>query len=785
MKILYNIKWSFKQFRKYPLQSFINVFGLAIGLTVFMLISLYIYNQKNVDQFHENADKIYRLENGFAGITPATYLDFYKEKIPEIKYATRVSSKSGLIHYQPENSSVINKGFNADIILADKDFLKMFTYPLIQGNIDDIYSNTSSIILSKTLAQKLFGDKNPINEVITYDSNNELIVKGVIEDVPKNSSLQFDAIVPIDYYKILNNNPDYFSNWYQWMYETYFLFEEGVDIHDVKKKFDDELTAYYAESQSRNKTYEANQTLRPYSGIYYCKESDLHRLHGNKNHVIIFGIIAIFVLIIASINYINISTALASSRFKALGIKKVAGATRKDIIQLILFEGVVIAFFAVSLSVLITEFTIPYFRDLASLDIQIPYSFPLIFSVFVFFPLILGLLAGLYPSFYLSNFNLTEVVKGETTKGKSGAIFRKVLTILQFTISVFLIIGTIVVKKQLNYINSFDPGFETEQITYTTMNAEVKKHFDVFKDKILQNANVLGVTRANTLITKTGSWTTISDPPDRAIDGYYFGVDEEFFDFFNINIIAGRDFNPNYLLKETKPYIINKKLAQWYGSVDTSFTKTINQGEIVGVIDNIQVNDLQTKPRPTVFQIAPEYSYLLYIKINAENYKETMDYMNGVWNEIAPKYPFELTFLNDTFERIYRSEIQFGKVFMIFAIISIFLACLGLFALASFMTLKRTKEIGIRKALGSTTKAITLLLSKELTQWVLIANIIAAPLAYLAMNKWLNSFAYKTTLSWWIFAVAIIISLLIALSTIFYHTITTARKNPVDSLRYE
>ncbi|MFO7827117.1 MAG: ABC transporter permease [Bacteroidales bacterium] len=784
MKILYNIKWSFKQFRKYPLQSFINIFGLAIGLTVFMLIGLYINYQKSVDQFHENADKIYRLENGFGGITPGTYLDFYREKIPEIKYAARISFLNGLVHYQQPGKSIVDKGFNAAILMAEEDFLKMFDHPLIQGTIDDIYSNPSSIILSESLAVKLFGESNPINKVVTYDSENELTVKGVMKDVPKNSSIEFDAIIPIEYYKTLYNNPDFFDNWGRWMYETFFLFKEGMDINEVKMKFDEQLTKRYAESQGRNQDYKANQTFRPYSDIYFYAEMD-QRNHGNKDHVVIFGIIAIFVLLIACINYINITTALASSRFKSLGIKKVAGASRGDIIKLILFEGIVIAFFAVTISILITEFTLPYFRELTFLDIQIPYSLPLILSVFIALPLILGLLAGLYPSFYLSNFKLTDVVKGEITKGKSGAIFRKALTILQFTISVFLIIGTIVVKKQLNFITSFDPGFETEQIAYTPLNSAIKKHFDTFKGKVLQNKNVLGLTRSNSFIMKAGSWTTITDGPERMIDGYYFGVDEDFFEFFNIEITKGRDFNENDLLRETPPYIVNRELADWYGSVDTAFTKKINQGEVIGVVENIQVTDLQSKPGPTVFQVKPEYAYLLYIKINAQNYTETVDYINDVWTEIAPEHPLDLTFLSDSFERIYRSEIQFGKVFMIFAVISIFLACLGLFALASFMSLKRTKEIGIRKALGSSTRSITLLLSKELTQWVLIANIIAAPLAYFAMNKWLNSFAYKTSLSWWIFVVAIVISLIIALSTIFYHTITTARKNPVDSLRYE
>ncbi|MCB2195588.1 MAG: ABC transporter permease [Bacteroidetes bacterium] len=784
MKILYNIKWSFKQFRKHPLQAFINVFGLAIGLTVFMLISLYIYYQKSFDQFHGNAERIYRIENGFGGITPATYLDYYKEKVPELKYSARISALNGLIHYQPVNKSVIKKGINATITTADKDFFKMFNYPLVSGNLDDIYENPASIILTKSLANKLFSENNPLNKIVTYDTENRLVVKGIIEDIPENSSLRFDAVIPIDYYKTLHNDPDYFNNWGRWMYETFFLFEEGTDISMMKEKLDNLLTEYHNNSQNAEKDYKADLTLKRYDKIYLMKQMDRH-IHGNKSHFIIFSVIAVFVLLIACINYVNISTALASSRFKSLGIQKVVGALRKDIISLILTEGIVTAFLSVVLSVLITEFVLPYFRDLTFIAIQIPYSPILIISVFIVLPLMLGILAGLYPSFYLSAFKLTQVVKGEITKGKSGATFRKVLTILQFAISVFLIIGTITVNKQLNYINKFDPGFETQQIGYTVLNSSLKKHFDAFKGELIQNPNVLGVTRSNNFMTSAGSWMTIHDGKDNSISCYYFGVDEDFFDFFEIDFIHGRNFTSNDLLRNPRPFIINRKLADWYGSVDTSLTKLIYESKIVGVVDNIQITNLYSEPGPVAFKVQPENSYFLYIKMKSDNYKEIINDISDVWLKYAPEYPFELNFLDDHFEEQYASEIQFGKVFMIFAIISIFLACLGLFALASFMLLKRTKEIGVRKALGSSTRAIVLLLTKELVLWVIISNIIAVPLAYFFMNKWLNSFVYKTSISWWIFVIAILTSLIISLLTILYQTLTTARKNPVESLRYE
>ena len=784
MKIIYNIKWSFKQFRNYPLQAFINILGLAVGLTVFMLIVLYINHQKKIDQFHEHAENIYRLEHGFGGITPATFLDLYQDKVPEIKYSARMSFLNGLIQYQPEAMDKVQKGFNSQISMVDKDFFDLFTYPLVKGNLDEIFADASSIILSESLAKKLFGEIDPINKMITYDTENSLVVKGIMKDVPESSSLEFDAAIPLDYYKVLNNDQDFFSNWGRWMYETYFMFDQGANIQDVKTKLDDLLTDYYINSQGIRKDYKANQTLRPYSEIYFGEEMDRHK-HGTEKHIIIFSIIAFFVLLIACINYVNISTALASSRFRALGIRKIVGAARKDIIKIILYESCVVAFIAVVLSVLITEFALPYFEDLTHLKIHVPYSWQILAILFILLPLVMGLIAGFYPSIYLSRFKLTEVVKGELISGKSGSVFRKVLTILQFTISVFLIIGTLVVKKQMTYINQFDPGFETEQIVYTFLNASISKHFDVFKEKLLENSEVSGVTRCNNFIASAGSWSTVSDGAERNVSGHYFAVDEDFFDFFEIDFINGRNFNRNDVLKENKPYIINKKLADWYGSADTALVKEISNSEIVGIIDNIQVSNLYSEPETAVFQLKPEYTSVGYIKINSTNYKQTMEYIKSIWTEIAPAYPFEMEFLDESFEEIYDKEIQFSRVFLIFAMISIFLACLGLFALASFMSLKRTKEIGIRKALGSSTWSVALLLSKELTQWVLISNLIAAPLAYYLMTNWLNSFVYKTNLSWWIFVLAAVISLSIALITILYHTVKTARKNPVDSLRYE
>lgn len=785
MKIRYFIKWSLKQLKGFPVQSLINILGLSIGLTVFALITLFVCHQKSVNTFHSNLDNIYRAENCFSGITPATYMEFYKSQIPEIKNACRFGRTDKLLHYQPDNESDIRQGIYTKMMLADSSFFTIFNYPLLSGKPSDAFKDPNVIILDETLSAKLFGDENPLNKVVTIDGVHQLTVVGIMKDFPENSSLDFDVVVPFDFYKVWFEDPETLDDWYRWMYETYFLFCENTDPIVVKAKMDSLLgERNIVEYNISRDELDVNQNLRPYKDIYLSEIGDRHK-HGKKSHIIIFSIIAVFVLLIACINYINISTAIASNRFKTLAVKRINGATRRNLIQLILSEGILIAFLSVIFSVLMVEFSLPYFKELIGLEIQIPYSMSLLVFIFLCVPVILGVIAGIYPSYYITNFNLTRVLKGELIKGKSGNSFRKILTILQFSISVFLIIGTLTVKKQLSFITKFDPGYEMNQVVYSNLNPAIKKHFNVLKSKMLENPDIFGVTRSSTNITSSGNVTTINDGEDKSLTVPFFSVDEDFFEFFDIDIVWGKSFASDHINKENHPFIINKKMADWFGGLDTITTKRIWDKEIVGIIENVQIHNLHRDLQAMVIELDSDYAELMYYKVKAKNYQETIKYIDEIWSDIAPQFPFEYHFLEDEFESMYKSEIQFGKVFMIFSILSIFIACMGLFAMSSFIALKRTKEIGIRKSHGASTTQIVLLLSKELSFWVLIANIIAIPLAWFYLNNWLNSFAYKTSLSWWIFVVAAIISLMIALLTIFYHTITTARKNPVDSLRYE
>jgi ABC-type antimicrobial peptide transport system permease subunit len=785
MRIKYFIKWSFKQFKSFPVQTAINILGLSLGLTVFALISSYVWHQKQVDTFHSNLNHIYRAENNFYGITPATYLDFYRSQIPEIKDGCRFGKTNSLLHYQSQNKTGSQQGIYSDIMLTDSSFFNIFSYPLLSGNPSETFIDPNVIILTKTLSEKLFGDEDPYGKTVRFNGNHQLKVVGIMSDFNGNSSLTCEAVVPFDFYKVWFQEPNTLDRWNRWMYETHFLFHDNVDPLIVKAKMDSLLgERYVTEYDVSRDDLQVDQTLRPYKEIYLSDIGDRHK-HGNKKHILIFSIIAVFVLIIACINYINISTAVAANRFKTLGVKRINGATRGNLIKSILFEGVLIAFLSVVISVVLVEFILPYFKELTDLDIQIPYSLPLMAFVFIGVPIVLGIISSIYPAYYITNFDLIDVLQGKFVKGKSGSLFRKVLIILQFSISVFLIIGTITVKKQLSFITDFDPGYKMNQVIYTKLNPTINNHFDVLKSRILENPNVLGLTRCNSNIMSSGSVWTVSDGEDKSITVPQFSVDEDFFDFFDISITWGRGFTSEDLKNKSKLCIINQKLADWYGGVDTLFTKKIYDEEIIGVIENIQIDNLHQELQPMTVSLDPDNTHLLYYKINAENYKETLKYISEIWKEIAPEFPFEYHFMEDEFENLYETEIQFSKVFTVFSILSIFIACMGLFAMSSFIALKRTKEIGIRKSHGASIGQILILLSKEFTVLVLVANIIAIPLAWFYLKNWLNSFAYKTELSWWVYALAAFISLIIALITVYYHTIKTAQKNPVESLRYE
>lgn len=779
MKISYYLKWSFKQFRKYPLQTAINVLGLAVGLTVFSFIMIYVNHQVSVDQYHEQVERIYRLENGFGGITPATYAPAIKEKIPEVSSVGRFRTYGDVLQYTPEDYNGIKQGIRVSVGYLDESIFDIFSYNLLRGDVADLYRMEGAIFLSESLAHKLFGEDEPLNKIIYSEDGERYVVKGIMADLPETTSIDFSAMVAFEHLKVKFHDPNLFDSWGRWMYETYILSIPGASSKVVKEKIDGVL----AEASTKKDAYDTQ--LMPYGEIYFTKTMDFHH-HGNRKHVLIFSLVGIFVILIALINYVNINTALASTRFKALGIKKIVGAMRTDLMRLILFESIVVAFVSVVLGMLFIEFFTPMFQDFTNIKATLPYSIVFFPLAFVVAPLLLGSLAGIFPAIYLSDFSLLEVLKGKSQSGKAANRFRSILTVIQFVIAVFLISGTLLVQKQLHFISRYDPGYNIEQVGYMFATKEISKNYDSFKQQLLKQQGVKAVTRCNNVIVNSGNFASVTHE-DESREVYYYAVDENFTHLFDVELIKGRLFRASDKQKEEKPVLITRELAEWYGGVDSALTQEVLDKKVVGVVENMQTQNLHQKANPVVIHLTSpgRHSALVYIKIDTRNYQETLTKIEDVCHEFVPALPFEFHFLQDSFEDIYRADIQFGHVFLIFSIVAICLACLGLFALISFVSLKRTKEIGVRKSLGSSTWSIVLMLSVDFGKWILLANLIALPAAYFFLSSWLASFEYSTNLSWWIFGAAAFISLLIALTTIFYHTLRTARQNPVVALRVE
>jgi putative ABC transport system permease protein len=779
MKIAYYLKWSLKQFRKYPLQTAINVLGLAVGVTVFSFIMIFVNHQISVDQFHEKVDRIYRIENGFGGITPATYSPALKDKIPEVSAVGRFRTYGDILQYTPENYNGVKQGIRVSVGYLDESIFDIFSYSLLRGDIADLYNMEGAIFLSESLAHKLFGEEDPLHKIIHSEDGERYVVKGIMADLPETTSISFSAMVAFEHLKVKFHDPNLFDSWGRWMYETYVLSAPDASSNVVKEKIDGVL-----EEASANKGV-YNVQLKPYGDIYLTQVMDFHR-HGNQKHVLIFSLVGIFVILIALINYVNINTALAATRFKALGIKKIVGAKRADLVRLILFESIVVAFISVVLALLLIEFFTPMFQDFTNIEATLPYSFGFLPVAFIVVPLLLGSLAGFFPAVYLSDFKLLDVLKGKTESGRAANRFRSILTVVQFVIAVFLITGTLLVQKQLRFVNQFDPGYTIEQVGYLFAPNEISNNYDSFKQQLLNQSGVKAVSRCNNVIVNSGNFATV-EKEERKREVYYYAVDEDFTDLFGVELLKGRLFRASDMQKDDRPVLITRELAHWYGGIDSALTQEVLDHKVIGVVENMQTQNLHQKSNPVVMHLTPagRQSSLVYIKMDARNYKETLTKIEDVCHDFVPALPFEFHFLQDSFEDIYRADIRFGQVFLIFSIVAICLACLGLFALISFVSLKRTKEIGVRKSLGSSTLSIVWMLSVDFGKWVLLANLIALPAAYFFLSSWLASFEYSTTLSWWIFGAAAFISLLIALATIFYHTLRIARQNPVVALRVE
>ncbi|MEO6316104.1 MAG: ABC transporter permease [Chitinophagaceae bacterium] len=785
---------AFKNFRKQKMFSLINILGLTVGITCCLMIFLFILNEVSYDKFHKNGKDIYRVMrvgnlNGVKREIPylsAPYSTALQNDYPDaIQSTVRVSPDNDLISYK-------NIGFNEkNIFLTDSNFFQFFSFPLLKGNPATVLKEPTSIVLTESAAKKYFSNEDPIGKVLEMNKKIQLKVTGIAKDVPANSHITFDMIVPISNWR----NDQWFKQWPNNGMYVYVQLKPSVDAATLRKQFpsfmDKYMGKYYAESG-----FHMGLTINPLRSIYFEGESpvDAGVKHGSKKMVYIFMSIAILILVIACINFMNLATARATERSKEVGLRKVMGALRKQLIGQFILESLLFSSMAAILALLLLKLTMPAYTGLLGYELPQLWGNPMMYAFLLGVVIVVGLLAGSYPALLLSSFSPIESLKGKLRLGKNGAIFRKVLVVFQFGISVLLIICITIIMSQMHYIKNTDLGFNKEQTLILPLdNGEIWNKKFQLKNQLQQHPAVESVS-------------LMSGEPGGFHDAYGFETDAkpgekmmfstEFSDFeyvktLGLKITAGRDFSVQFPTDSTQSVLINhaaasqmgytpeKAIGHWVKNTSDSVRHTI-----IGVVEDFHFASLKQTIAPLIISTGND-KRLALVKLKTMNLPSTLADFKKIYTNAESSYPFEYTFLDEKFNRLYKAEIRQESVLTVFSIIAIAIACLGLFGLASYTAVKRTKEIGVRKVLGSSAQNIVLLLSKDLLKPVLVGTLIAVPVGYYAMSRWLDNFAYRISIEWWMFVAAALAAIAIALATVSLQAIKAAMGNPVKALRSE
>jgi putative ABC transport system permease protein len=766
--------------------AFLNIFGLAIGMACCILIGLWVLDELNYDRFHENASSICRVESNqnFSGRTLHIYWTPHplgpalKAEIPEIKNSTRAQNlRAQLIQYK-------DKAFEEySVWSVDPSFLEMFSFPMIKGNAENCLSGTSSLVITERLAAKFFGGENPIGKVINVAQSADFTVTGVLKDIPRNSSLEFDALIPYKYLDLIGQTNNNFTDnqTYTWV-----QLHSGVSVKEASAK----ISGFVRQKVPRSLMV---LELLPLTKVHLYSYSGYEKNLAVQS-VYLFSVIAIIVLIIGCINFMNLSTARSANRAKEVGLRKVVGALRPQLIRQFYGESILFALIALGLAAAAVSLVLPAFGSLAGKEMSWNVSGAGVLAMgLTGIALLTGLISGSYPALFMASFKPVSIIKGKLKSGTGNAVFRRVLVVVQFFLSATLIIGTGVVSKQITFIKNRNLGWNKEQVVAIPIRSYSRPSLEVLKAELAEIPGILN----SAVATQKPSYTSWSSSgfdwegkdPSLKVDVTYMGADDGYVDTMGMTIIQGRNFSKEFPTDKTESFLINEELARLMGyenPIGKSFSFWDQKGKIAGVIKDFNFQPLRRKIEPLVIQWADlDWTNFLFLRIAPEGISETIETVRRTWARIMPNIPFSYQFLDDDFARMYRSEEQTGTLLKIFTAMAILVACLGLFGLASFGAEQRTKEIGIRKVLGASVPSIVALICREFLVLIGLANLIAWPVAYFAGKGWLNNFAYRTQIPAVFFIGALVTSLVIGLMTVIYKAIRAASANPVDSLRYE
>lgn len=793
------LKLAFRNLLAQKGYSLINLMGLITGITAFILIVCWIQSELSYDSFHQDKENIYRvdfklyeedkLEQYSAAAVPAVGLEM-KRHFPEVKEYTRFSRLEGVVSYEDVHFK------ESDMFYAEPSFFSIFSFPLLKGEADTSLLAVNTAVLSESAARRYFGDTDPIGKVITYNGKDRYAVRGVAKNVPANSHFKFDIL--LSYQNLINQNEWFNSGWLGASFYTYVRLAPGTDVKALEAKIP-QLPQKFIGDFMKQAYFLVEFNLRKLSDIHlHSALANELSVNGSFRSITFLGIIAVLVLLIAYINYVNLTTSRSVERASEVGVRKVLGALKKQLVSQFVTEAVLLNLLALLISIGAAFMLAPLFNQLSGSLIHLNLTTIVVLCVVLLLMAIV--LTGLLPAFYLSRFVPTAVLKGKGQTGsRAMALFKNGMVVFQFAISVILISGTILINRQLSFVENQDLGIDIDRtlviegpqaINSTAYNDQLQ----AFKSDLLQQSEVKSMAVSSSIPGKEITWNPVygklvsGTNTEKKID--MIGIDEDFIKTYGLKLLAGRNFDQSHQDKINQ-LIINESAVKYLGftSPEDAIGKELTSSEngnahVIGVVRDFNQRSLKELPQPIAFSNRPWNEYYS-IKVSQASVDRLMPFLEDLWGRKFPGNPIRYFFLDDYFNNQYQADRKFGQFFQLFSLLAIFIACLGLLGLSSYTISRRTKEIGVRKVNGARIGEILVLLNRDFVKWVIIAFVVAVPLSWYVMTLWLETFAYKTELSWWIFALSGFLSMAIALLTVSWQSWKAATRNPVEALRYE
>jgi putative ABC transport system permease protein len=803
-------KLAWRNLVKYKVISFINLFGLTVGLTCCLLITAYILNELSYDRYNKNADNIYRVtrtfnnEDGVVSLTLSTVAPpfgyYLPNDFPEIQKMTRLID-NGITPLRYKDK-LINEN---DVYFADENLFDVFSIKAVKGNPKTALAAPFSVMLTEETAKKYFGEEDPMNKVLRYNNQLDLKVAGVYKAFPSNAHMHPGMLISFNTLRdsTVYGEENLRTNWGNNSFFTYVLLAPHYDPQSMIARF-----PAFVDKRMSGQEYIGKQPskltklgLQKLTDIHLYSHTDYEaEPNGDINRVYIFAAIALFILLIACINYMNLSTARSALRAREIGIRKVIGARKNELILQFLSESVLLTWVAIIIALCLCYFAMPWLNELSGqqLSFAILMQWQVLIPLFAA-PFVIGILSGLYPALFMSSFQPVKTLKGLLKIEGSSISFRKVLVVTQFSISIILIITTAIVFQQLRYMQNKSLGFDKDHIVVIPYNSALNDKFDAFRNELLAGTGFKDAGRSSRiptgrLLDNMGASVLSGDSlQDVKTDIKFLSIDYDFIPTYGISMAAGRNISRAYGT-DTLSFILNESAVKAIGwknaddAIGKDFKYGNTKGHIVGVVKDFHFESMHQPISPMVFEMFPpsqSYYNNLSVKFSGNNIAASLAYLEKTWRKFLPEIPWQYNFLDERYTALYEAEQKQGTLFTVFACIAIFIACLGLFGLSAFAITQRIKEIGVRKVLGANVSSIVTLLSKDFLKLVLIAALIAFPIAWFAMHNWLRDFAYRISIPWWIFLFAAIAALLVALITVSFQAIKAALMNPVKSLRTE